>query len=391
MQTLNPTNPVQTPPAANSQQLPTLPVTPNSQVLIHPEHEKGNLVIPQHIEKSKSNFPFAMTFLALGAVFLIGVIGAIVFIFLPMSQAYNFASNSKELVTASSANISKVNSSLDLLYQARSSTGNSGITVSSSGVLGANTNLTPAEVFFGAVYSSELMKDIVDKSSHVKAFSTPANDPTTVARKHRELAMGIGSQVTTAKQTLDKLIELKNQTVPSQAADLKNNLSNLETDTNDYIDQAQKTSDYYVAVSDASIELYTIASATNTTKDIDSDISQISALKAKFASYSNLPNEMDAYNKDLTDMFDLLSNYFQTLKTIVQGQNVDLNKTYANFTLQLQSISARSVSDEVSFWQNNKNIAGFTDLTKENSNVVSASQKVKDANYFFFLSWVGVN
>lgn len=390
-QNLSPTKPVSpNNPATSSQQLPNLPISPNSHILIHPEHEKGNLIILQQSERTSSNFPYVKVFLTLVILFLLGTTAAIVLIFIPMSQAYNFASNSKESVTISSANIEKVNGSLDILYKARSGSEPNDITLSDETVLDANTKMLSDSIFDSAKHSSERVKDVVDKSSHVKAFSVPANDPSIEVRKHRQLASDIATKVTASKTTLAKLVELKNKAVPSQASELKTNLSKLETDTNKYIDQAQKTSDYYVAVSEASIDLYTLASATNTVKDIDSAISKISSLKSEFASYKALPAEMDSYNQDLVDMFDLLAKYFENLKTAVQGQKLDPNQQYTSFLLQLQSISAKAVSDEITFWQNNNSLSNYSDLAKEHTTVITSSQKVKDANYFFLLSWIGI-
>ncbi len=388
MDNQNPPNPNL--PGSSTSALPTLPKSDDSQILTHPEHILGKLALPKIKNTSGKSSSVSKTLLIFAGFLIIFFVVALFTFFIPRTNTFKFALESIEAVKTSSKNIDGVNSSLEILYQARSNSKESDVTVSKKNVLGTKTASQDLTIFVEAVATAEKIKDVFDKASSVKAFSVPSGDPTVLIRKHRELAIAIAEKVTAAKDSLAKIRSLKKATQGSTTSDLVAKLNSLESDTNRYIDQSQKTSDYYVEISEASIDLYNLAAATNTIKDVDSGIVKLGSLKAKFADHKTLPEQMSAYNEDLVEMFDLLGLYFGDLKSIMQGKKVDLTKNYAAFLLQIQSISARAINDEVSFWQNNKSLSNYDNLVQKHQKVITTSEKLKKSNDFFLLNWVGI-
>ncbi len=369
---------------------PPLPKRDHSQILTDPEHILGKLSLPKIRDNPKKTTPAGKVPIIISLFLVIFFVVALTAFFIPRTNTFKFAVESIEAVTSLSKNIDGVNTSLEILYQARSNPEQSDVNVSRKDVLGSKTTSQDLTIFIEASSTAKKIKDVFDKASSVKAFSVPAGDPTVLIRKHRELATEIAEKVADAKDSLSKIRSLKNRALGSTTDTLLEKLDSLEGSTNKYIDQSQKTSDYYVDISEASIDLYNLAAATNTVKDVDSGIFKLGSLESKFSGYKALPDQMGAYNKDLVEMFDLLGLYFGDLKSILKGESVDMTKKYALFLLELKSISARAVNDEVSFWQNNKSLSNYDTLVKEHSEVIALSEKLKTSNNFFLVDWIGM-
>lgn len=387
-------------PATNSQQFPTLPITQSSQVFIHPEHDQGSLVTPERSSGRKPSGALKpVLFLAIFLVFGVSL-ALIVFIFLPHTKAVTYATQVKEAVNNSSAKADKVNQSLDLFYKARTAQQDSNVTqIKNNQILAATDSPTKID---NIIQNSQnlliVLNEGIAKNTKVKGFAVPASDPTKEVRSHRNLASDISVQVASEKDSNDKLVELANQTTAGETAELKVGIKKLEENTSVYLDQSQKTSDYFVEVSDASIELINLAQnlaslTTISKKQVEDSIGSLTALKSKFAGFNKnqLPGKIDAYNKDLVEMFTLLASYFTDIKTQYDNPKPIFTDNSPQYTSQLQTLAQRTTADEISFWQENPSLSRFKDLSSEHTDVLELSQKVHDKNYFFFLNWLGVN
>ncbi len=393
METPNPAN------ATQPQALQPLPQSPKTQVFTHPEHELGNL-----IKSVGSNKTFSISFkpIFLAAFFVVFgiVLAVLLFNFLPATQTVTYASLVKEAVTNSSEKVDKINSSLDIFYKARTAQVDSDVSqINNQPVLGISSRVltSKTQIFKTSQNILQTVNEAVNKKTKVKGFSIPDNDPTKEVRSHRDLATDIGVSVTSGKEINEKLVDLENNNIPSSAVDLRSSIHKLGEKTSEYLDQAQKTSDYYIEVSDASIDLINLAQnlaglSTITKKGLEDDISKLSALKSKFAGFGKkqLPEKIDAYNKDLVAVFDLLTNYFTVIKDQFDDPKPSLEADLSQYSNQLQTISQRSVTNEIGFWQGNPSLSRFKDLSSQHTTVLELSRKVHDKNYFFFLGWLGV-
>ncbi len=378
-----------------SQPTPSFTRPPDAQIFIHPEHEAGTLAVAQQISPKTSKKKTDKMFLLLSIVIALLIVAGsgIFFILIPRSQNVTFATSVKETVSSSSERTEKVNSSLEILYKA--------ITAQAEDVtLSQNQNIrfiSTKEDSFGGVFDSasrlvQQTKDNLSKKEDVKSFAVPAGDPNQEARKHRELAQDISEKAKSAEELNAKLLALINKPIPNGSKDLKDETTKLHKSTKDYIDQSTNTSDYYVAISEASIELVTMASSIYSEKDIENAISKLTSLRTKFAEYekSKLPQGIDNYNKDIVETFDLLLILYKDVNEGKLKTEQQIVNAYTNFMNDLQSVSVRAVNDEVSFWQNNQALNSFDKLSDKQTQVQKDAETVKDNNNFFLLEWAGV-
>lgn len=396
MDTTTPANPTQ-PSALNP-----LPQSPRTQIFIHPEHELGNL-----IKSLGSNKTFSISlrpvFLSVFFVVFGVALSVLVFIFLPATRVVSYASSTKEIVTKSSEKADKVNSSLDIFYKARTAQVDGNVTQIKDqtvlGVLSDNSDTSAkTNIFKTSQTILETIKQSVSKQNKVKGFAVPADDPTKEVRNHRDLATDIGVTVAAEKEINDQLLDLETHNIPSSANELKSSIHKLGNKTSEYLIQAQKTSNYYIEVSDASIELINLASglvnlSSVSKKSLEDDISRLTALKSKFAGFGKkqLPEKIEPYNQNLVSVFSLLTSYFTVIRDQFDNPKPTLEAELAQYSTQLQTISHHSVANEIGFWQGNTSLSRFDDLSREHIEVLQLSRKVHDKNYFFFLDWLGVS
>lgn len=379
-----------------------LPINPSdsSQIFIHPDHEAGVLPLnpnPRSAHKSKKLFLEIL----FSAVIFISVVSAslLFFVFIPRSQNVVFANSVRDTVSSSSERAAKINSSLDLLYKAltNQSQKNDGVTLSdasSTPVLGIST--VNSDIIGKTSFTIlENLKDTLDKISKVKGFSAPSNDPNKESRDHRALANDVATKIADQRAVHKQLMDLTSTSVPSGSKKLQNEIVALVEKTGKYIDQAQKTSVYYVAISDASIVLTNLSTTTNisTPAAIDNVISTLTTLKSKFSDYktNDLPEEIGDYNKDIAGVFDLLLNLYKDVKSGKLADESSALTAYNNFINQLKSLGVSATNHEINFWQNNKALSGWGSLANEHTDVLISAKKVKENNNFFLLNWAGIN
>lgn len=368
----------------------------DAQIFIHPEHEAGTLEVAKPVgnRPAKKGTDKMLLFLSLVIAVLIVSGSAFVFILIPRSQSVSFANSIKDTVSAGSEKAEKVKASLEVLYKARTGE-QEDVTLSESQdqeIKLIATGAEKAQTFFDA--AANLVKqtqDNLNQKENVKSFAVPAYDPNQESRKHRELADDISKKAKDADELNRKLVDLAQKSVPEGAKELKKQASDLEEDTANYIDQALDTSNYYIDLSEAAIELVRLASSIYSAKDIDNAISTLSSLKTKFAEYekTKLPEGMENYNKDIVETFDLLLIFYQDVQGGKLNTEQKILNAYESFVSDLQSVSVKAVHDEISFWQNNEALNSFDEIADQQTDVLKAAEKVKDQNNFFLLEWTG--
>lgn len=375
---------------------PSQTPTNDSQIFIHPDHESGTLAVAQQAQpvtrKKKTDLVLIVLAIVIGLLVVAG--SATFFIMIPRSQNVNFANSIKDTVGSSSEKTDKVNSSLEILYKAITSQAED-VTLSLSQDF---RFITTKEDSFNGIFSAasnlaKQTKDNLAQKEDVKSFAVPAGDPNQEARQHRELAQDISEKAEDATELNDNLSDIVSKPVQGGSEKLKIEASKLVETTAKYIDQSTDTANYYVALSEASIELVTLGSSLYSAKDIDNAISKLTSLKNKFAEYekSSLPERIEDYNKDIVDTFNLLLALYQDVKEGELNTEEKIAVAYTNFMNDLQSVSVRAAHDEISFWQNNEALKSFDKLSDKQTAVQKQAEQVKDANNFFLLEWAGIS
>ncbi|HSX57706.1 MAG TPA: hypothetical protein VLE47_00345 [Candidatus Saccharimonadales bacterium] len=369
--------------------LPKLPPSAPAQIFIHPEHIEGTLKVP--IEKKShpnKGINIVAAFVIVGLILILA--GA--YYIIPRTRTVAFASSTIESVGELSGKTDKVNSSLTSLYQSltQGQSGSAGTTQISDQVLGLQSDLSK-KLSDSSLLTLSAAYEATGKTK-VKAFSVPDEDPNKVTREQRSLAKEIADKKKDAEASLSEATALTNENLSGKAATLETQLSQVNIDTKDYLSEAEKTSLYYVNLSDASIELYNLSSSLVSPKDIAVALPKLTALRSSFADYDSakLPDQMDSLNKDVVGIFDLLIGFFKEVSSGNQSEEA-LAASYQNFLSSAKTLESQTSVHEISFWQNNAAFSNYKNLTSSQTEVIKKAQEVKKENNFFVLSWFGVN
>ncbi len=377
-----------------SSDLPKIQSTFQNQVLIHPDHAAGNLKVPTSNQTDlNQKTPIAVAVLSifsLAAVLLLG------FIVIPRTRNVMYAANAAETLETLDTRIKNVNESLDLLYQsltASNASDDTSLSEIDSGVLAANTSAATNSLSGNSLLLLKSIREVLERSSQVKGFSIPENDPNKAVRQQRKLAENISDKSELAQDLLKKkLLHLKTSSVPSGADLLKKDVEETTKKTDLYLSETDKTAKYYVSVSDAAIELYNISNTITSVNDIDNSVTDLTKIRNVFANYDKkeLPAEMDDLNKDVVTVFDLLINFFKTVKTDSVSNPGNLLTALATFVSETKSLGVQTSIHELNFWQNNKALSSYKDLAKDYDTTIKKAGEVKEQNNYFLLPLIGI-
>lgn len=370
--------------ATNNSSFPKLTPSPSSQILIHPEHLEGKLLVNASTTIAETKFRLTKTLLLIVGLISSLLITSLYIYFIPRSQSVSFANTTSEVVTQSNETLEKLNASVESLYNGLTNSEQSPDPKqgNSDGVLGVS--LTQTAIFSSLVHLRKSIFEIIDQNFQVKGLAVPATDPSAEYRNQRTLAENILTKAGFTKESLNQIEDLTKTSVPVSAEKLKIKLKQLKSISQEYLIESQKTAGYYIAVSDASIELTILSSITRTVADLETGIAKLTELKKKFSDYKNLPKKIDSYNNDLVKAFDLLGKYYSLAKLIVLGQKSNSGSEITNLSLEIDSLSSRASSDQISFWQNNKSLANYDKLSEEYSMILELATKVRKENQFLF-------
>lgn len=375
-------------------QQPNLPkIQPNlqNQVLIHPDHAAGNLKIPSNnpgsVKPKISSGLVIISIISLSAILLLG------FVALPRTRSVMYAAGTAETLGNLSSRTNNVNDALDLLYQSLTSSSagdDTSLSEANSGVLAANSSASTNFLSGNSLLLFQKVKGVLEKTGKVKGFSIPKDDPNKVIREQRKLAENVSDKASLAQELIDSdLVKLQKSSFLSGINSLKTDVENLSSKTDLYLAESTKTAKYYVSISDAAIELYNISNQINSFEDIDNSISDLTKVRNVFANYDKkaLPAEIDDLNQDVVSVFDLLIGFFQKIKS---ESSSNLLNSLTDFVGQTNNLAVQTSIHELNFWQNNKILSSYKELTSSYDTAIKKAAQVKSDNNYFLLPLFGI-
>lgn len=370
--------------------MPKLTPTTQNQILIHPEHAQGTLQVP--IVKEQKTKSFVGIFSAVAIFVLISIL-ALGYFYIPKTRTVIYANSAIEDVSVVNSKSDSVNQALDSLYKhltGSSASADTSLSEIKADVLSANTSAATNSLSANSFLLATEAEKIISEKGKVKGFSIPEADPNKIVREQRKLAESVETRSKETQNLLDSKIAIhENKDNPPSAEELQKQLKEVLAKTSLYASETEKTSLYYIEISDASIDLYNISSSLSTLKDVDNAIADLTKIKNRFAQYQkeDLPVGMEELNNDVVAVFDVLIGFFQVANTN------DPNKLAAalnDFLSDTASLSNKTYSDELSFWQNNKVLSSYEALNSDFEKVKKTAEDVKENNNFFLLGALGV-
>ncbi|HEY4694779.1 MAG TPA: hypothetical protein VIH52_02335 [Candidatus Nanoarchaeia archaeon] len=372
---------------------PSEPLYQDAQIFIHPDHERGKLIVPKHYFNRVTHIIRNNRFTFVTSLFLIVIglaIALVNLVFIPKAQIITFASKTKEIVSASSEGVENTYQSLDLLYQFVTESIDTDASFSSD-----TGNFSAAYSFFSIYQTAKKLAEQAKTTTEdaVKGLAIPKSDPNLEIRQQRNLAVEISKEIIRAGNLQSDFSDLFSLPVPKTIKDFKDQVVSLERATTKYFSEAEKTAAYYVTLSDSSLELSNLATSTTTVKDLDKTIEQLTILRDQFLGYTEeeLPEQIESYNADIVEVFDLLVVFYRDLRSQGLTSSEAFYESYDNFLTRIQGVSTKAETDQISFWQNNPSFSTYEDLLSQHTQILKNSQKVSESNRFFFLDWVGIN
>ena len=341
--------------------------------------------------------------------------GAIAYLF-PKAQSVRFASTTRQSVSNLFTEMDTVNSSLNALFKFSTTGEESDVQLSS--VDGISVEKVGPGNEFGLRLNdliddlSKVFKnlEISDRGSvnfgeKVKGFTTPADDPNKIYRDQRDLAVNVGKSVKSSDKTINELSRnISAKAVPNSLSSLKGDINQLKSESQDYLSEAQKTSNYYILSSDLSIELESnfdaFALSLQGSSDRNSLVSSfdeisndLRSLKSKLEKVSptNLPSEIEDYHRDSIALFDVVINYFDDLKVLtLKGDDKKIINLTIDTSLELNKLVLSGVDHEISFWKNNQTLNSYDNISSSHTEVLKKLETEKDKSNFFLFKFFGV-
>ena len=245
----------------------------------------------------------------------------------------------------------------------------------------------------------------VEFNGKVKGFTTPINDPNKIYRDQRELAAKVLSSAESSKKEIENLEKkVGNGKVPRSLSSLREDLDELSADAEQYLSEAEKTAEYYVLISDLSIELEgsfeSLWLALENVNDVNSLVSsfdettkKLRGLKEELETLEkdDLPQDIEPLHNDTLALFDLVINYFDGLKVLTFNQNQGaIVELTTKTSLKLNQLIFGAKDHEISFWKNNKIMNSYSSLSSQYTQALKKLEKAHDENNFFLLKLFGV-
>lgn len=346
-------------------------------------------------------------------VLFLGVAFAYLF---PKAQSVRFASSTRQSVSDLFTNMDKVDSSLNALFKFSTTGEESDVQLSS--VNGISEEKVEKGNEFGLRLDnlindlSEIFKDLeisdqgnVTFNQKVKGFTTPAKDPNKIYRDQRDLAVNVEKSVTSSEKSISKLSgNTSAKGITNSLLTLKKDINQLRSESEDYLDEAQRTSEYYILSSDLSIELESNFDAFALSLQGSSDInalvasfdeisSDLKSLKSKLEKVkpTNLPSEIENYHKDSIELFTVVINYFDDLKVLtLKGDDKEIVSLTIDTSLELNKLVLAGVGHEISFWKNNKILNSYDNISDSHTELLKNLETERDSNNFFLFKFFGV-
>lgn len=355
------------------------------------------------------------TFLIASVIVIVGV-----GIFLwPRAQTVTFASSTRESLSKSFTELDSVDASLNALFKFATASSDdvqlSRLTNTfkkmdsifaqiakkedeeSRNEIGIRVNELVEELsnVFESLQFSERGK--VSFGGKIKGFTTPADDPNKIYRDQRDLATKVHNSVEDSEKELGELEKNLGKGFSPTLSSLKEELKSLKSKTKDYLAESEKTADYYVLISDLSIELEgsfdSFQISLEATSDINSLVAtfdeiskELKGLKVELEGVGSgsLPAEIGDLHNDSIELFDVVIKYFDSLKVLTLNEDqkgiVDLT---ADTSVKLNQLVLKGADDEISFWKNNKTLNSYDSLSGEYTETLKKLEETIEKNDFF--------
>jgi hypothetical protein len=275
-----------------------------------------------------------------------------------------------------------------------------GISVSAGGVT------EPLRTFSGS------LKDLHTKLNEKKKFGQSANvlgekitlesNRTSKLRQLKEYAKNGSVSASNATRNLNNLQQsmgpMIDTSLNTELSGVLRDLSSNNLKAQSYVSQATMTTKYYEQISEIQIKMEPMLASylslinevaqTSTPdlymeriKDIESTITEIEQ-EIRIIPSSEIPEDMEALHTDNLKVCEILLNNVKDVRKSFETKNyIAFLKTLMQLSQQLEPISKRAVSEELSFWQDNSYLRSGTAIIKEyekqDNSVKSIIQKNK--------------
>jgi len=355
--------------------------------------------------------------------------GAFAYLF-PKAQSVRFASATHQSVSNLFIEMDTVDSSLNALFKFSTTGEASDVQLSSltksfqkfNIILSSVEGIQKEEIEDGNEFGlrlddliddlSEIFKNLeindrgnVTFNQKVKGFTTPADDPNKIYRDQRDLAVNVEKSVKSSEKSINELSEnISAKSVPNSLSSLKVDINQLKSESEDYLSEAQKTSNYYILSSDLSIELESnfdafalslqgssdINSLVTSFDEISNDLRNLKS-KLEKVSPTNLPSEIEDYHRDSIELFDVVINYFDDLKVLtLKGDDKKIINLTIDTSLELNKLVLSGIDHEISFWKNNQTLNSYDNISSSHTEILKKLETEKDNSNFFLFKFFGV-
>lgn len=393
-------------------------------------HEQNSTVQSKPVAKSGSVVGKIFNKWTLGflVVILVLVVGGGLFLW-PKAQTVKFASSTRESISGLFTQMDAVNSSLKSLYSYATQSDDGDVKLTKlldtfENYISVFTAITGVEAskkeepnntlrgrlvnFFGdlegLIENLEISKEgRVTFGEKVKGFTTPADDPNKIYRDQRDLAMKVISTTETSEEELKKLEGNLGKT-PDSLSSLNNDLSNLKASAKEYLSESKKTADYYVLISELSIELEgsfeSFAMALGSANSVNSLVASYDGLtrdlkklqkELERVDAEKLPQGIEDVHNDNLKVFEISIYFFDQMKVLtLNNDEKGMTNLYTQTELKLSQLILSGTDHEISFWKNNKVLNSYEGISKRHTETLKKLEQERDNNNFFLLRWIGI-
>lgn len=383
------------------------PIVSPPQAAAPPINQTANFVPIQNNQQKKGS-PILIILIAVFALILLIAGGGFLFVY-PKIQIFNLSKQTLSFLPAIRTQVSNTGDSLKKMYSIV--TGESQSQSNSNTLLRLNVDKFISQLknndsdegeVAGASTKTQTIGDVYQNFvSDIKSISQKKTNKgsqkrpnvmgestalesarVTLLRKLKDAANQGSDSVSLADNKLKELMDyLNNTNIKSSLGKISTDLETNNQNTKTYLDQAGKTTSYYSKISDIQIKLEPLLASYNSMltgatydgpslyldriQEIDSSMNSISNDINK-VNKSDLPQGLEDLHNDNLKVVDILS---QNIKDVQFAMKNNDGSAFTNAILllgqQLEPLSTRAISLELSFWQNNEQLTKHTNIVAD--------------------------
>ncbi|MDP2671322.1 MAG: zinc ribbon domain-containing protein [bacterium] len=338
--------------------------------------------------------------LASGAFVLALGAGITFFAILPRVNALSFIKTTRQALAETSDKTAKVNQSLEAIYSyvtnSSSSTTVSTIELTANGGGGGEK----AELSFLALKKAVNEATASAKNKNVKGFSTPDLDPLKGYRNLLELSQAAKRVSEDGLTSVNKFSSLvKENSTSARLAPVADSLDNVREDTQDYLNEAEKTAQYYLTYANSYVDLSSMIIESLQGSSQEKAKSNLTKAKAIAESLNkineaNLPVAMASFHQDILEEVNGAVDFLDSFTELTFGSDKNkigkVTQAAENWLEKEKSLALRLQTDQVSFWKGNEALSGFEFLAGKQNDALDKLEVERKNNNLFLLSWVGI-